>query len=241
MKDEMDAYNDSIDEMWYEIKNAPTIEIVRCKDCVEGSYKTVIDGDNVKWCDIVGMNVLDDDFCSWARMKGGDADIPKNQSIMQQSRHDDGKDLISRADAIAYIDRIINSGLGRNKSLDYIHKYISALPSADAEPTVIRAKTFMRKEDFDKWAEDIKKQNKSIVCIPCDAEVVSDDVEHGEWKHKPSKSGEWVWWQCSEYGRFCFLDGYKERKERVDNAEKEVARMLKEVEKLRDLKGGDPE
>ncbi|MBQ1760866.1 MAG: hypothetical protein IIZ94_14440 [Prevotella sp.] len=41
-------------------------------------------------------------------------------------------DLISRADAIAYIDKIINSGLGRNKSLDYIHKYISALPSADA-------------------------------------------------------------------------------------------------------------
>lgn len=41
-------------------------------------------------------------------------------------------DLISRADAIAYIDRVINSGLGRNKSLDYIHKYISLLPSADA-------------------------------------------------------------------------------------------------------------
>ena len=40
-------------------------------------------------------------------------------------------DYISRADAIAYIDRVINSGLGRNKSLDYIHKYISALPSAD--------------------------------------------------------------------------------------------------------------
>ena len=42
-------------------------------------------------------------------------------------------ELISRADAIAYIDRVINSGLGRNKSLDYIRKYISALPSA--EPT----------------------------------------------------------------------------------------------------------
>lgn len=41
-------------------------------------------------------------------------------------------DLIKRADAIAYIDKVINSGLGRNKSLDYIHKYISALPSADA-------------------------------------------------------------------------------------------------------------
>ena len=46
-----------------------------------------------------------------------------------------------------------------------------------AVPTVIRAKTFMCKEDFDKWAEDIKKQNKSIVCIPCDAEVVSAEAE----------------------------------------------------------------
>lgn len=91
-------------------------------------------------------------------------------------------DYIKRADAIAYIDRVINSGLGRNKSLDYIHKYISALPSTDAVPTVIRAKTFMRKEDFDKWAEDIKKQNKSIVCIPCDAEVVSADAVQGEWQ-----------------------------------------------------------
>ena len=43
-------------------------------------------------------------------------------------------------------------------------------------PTVIRAKTFMRKEDFDKWAEDIKRQNKSVVCIPCDAEVISADA-----------------------------------------------------------------
>ena len=41
-------------------------------------------------------------------------------------------DLISRADAIAYIDRVIKSGLGRYKSLNYIRKYISALPSADA-------------------------------------------------------------------------------------------------------------
>lgn len=48
--------------------------------------------------------------------------------------------------------------------------------SAEAVPTVIRAKTFMRKEDFDKWAEDIKRQNKSIVCIPADAEVVSADA-----------------------------------------------------------------
>ena len=40
-------------------------------------------------------------------------------------------DLISRADAMAYIERVINSGLGKKKSLDYIHKYISSLPSAE--------------------------------------------------------------------------------------------------------------
>ena len=42
-------------------------------------------------------------------------------------------------------------------------------------------------------------------------------------------------------GRFCFPDGYKERKERVDNAEAEVARLLKEVDRFRELKGGEDE
>ena len=40
-------------------------------------------------------------------------------------------DLISRADVLGYIDRVTNSGLGRNKSLDYIAKYVDRLPSAD--------------------------------------------------------------------------------------------------------------
>lgn len=72
----------------------------------------------------------------------------------------------------------------------------SKLESADAEPTVIRAKTFMRKEDFDKWAEDIKKQNKNIVCIPCDAEVVSADAVQGEWiRHELFGN---PWFTCSE-------------------------------------------
>ena len=48
--------------------------------------------------------------------------------------------------------------------------------SAEAVPTVIRAKTFMRKEDFDKWADDIKRQGENVICIPCDAEVVSADA-----------------------------------------------------------------
>lgn len=57
-------------------------------------------------------------------------------------------DLISRADAIAYIDRVIKSGLGRYKSLNYIRKYISALPSADAVE-VIRCKDCKFKRLYD--------------------------------------------------------------------------------------------
>ena len=42
-------------------------------------------------------------------------------------------DLISRAEAVGYIDRVTNSGLGKNKSLDYIRKYIERMPSVSAE------------------------------------------------------------------------------------------------------------
>lgn len=81
------------------------------------------------------------------------------------------------------------------------------LESADAVPTVIRAKTFMRKEDFDKWAEDIKRQNKSIVCIPCDAEVVSADAVQGEWIEREDWNGDY-YYDCSVCGEsFVLCDG----------------------------------
>ena len=60
-------------------------------------------------------------------------------------------------------------------------------------------------------------------------------------EYKKARAEQFRWTFFDNDGRFCFLDGYKERKERVDNAEKEVARMLKKVEKLRELKGGDLE
>ena len=88
------------------------------------------------------------------------------------------RDLISRADAIAYIDRVTNSGLGRNKSLDYIHKYISALPSAEDKPTVIRSKTLPPTKDFKEWAKRVRDGNPNVIVIPCDAEVVSADAVH---------------------------------------------------------------
>ena len=100
-------------------------------------------------------------------------------------------DLISRSDAINAMceqcewERKCHEDCGQLET-------IKALPSADAVPTVIRAKTFMRKEDFDKWAEDIKRQNKNIVCIPCDAEVVSADAVQGWKKGKPTEQGKYM-------------------------------------------------
>lgn len=60
-------------------------------------------------------------------------------------------------------------------------------------------------------------------------------------EYKRARAEQLRWTFFDNDGRFCFLDGYKERKERVDNAEKEVERMLKEVEKLRERKGGEDE
>ena len=45
-----------------------------------------------------------------------------------------GGDLISRAEVLGYIERVTNSGLGKNKSLDYIGKYVERMPSISAEP-----------------------------------------------------------------------------------------------------------
>ena len=83
------------------------VYVVRCKDCRHRhddncpmyymEWFTVDEGDGFYSDD---YNIIDktkdDGYCSFGELaeqtvKGGDADIPKNQSIMQQSRHDDGR------------------------------------------------------------------------------------------------------------------------------------------------------
>lgn len=53
---------------------------------------------------------------------------------------------------------------------------INALPSAEAEPTVIRSRTLMPTKDFKEWAKRIRETNPNAVVIPCDAEVVSAEA-----------------------------------------------------------------
>lgn len=53
-----------------EFKEEPTIEIVRCKDCEYHFYDV---GNQAWFCHEheYGEIFNDDDFCSWAKMKGG--------------------------------------------------------------------------------------------------------------------------------------------------------------------------
>lgn len=50
-------------------------------------------------------------------------------SDLPSARPTDG-DLISRDEALQYIDKITNSGCGKSKSLEYIRKYIERMDSA---------------------------------------------------------------------------------------------------------------
>ena len=49
------------------------------------------------------------------------------------SVYTDTSDLISRAEVLGYIERVTNSGLGKNKSLDYIRKYVERADSVSAD------------------------------------------------------------------------------------------------------------
>ena len=45
-------------------------KLVRCKDC-EYRDKTKINKKGFEVCVASGMDITDNDFCSWAKMKGG--------------------------------------------------------------------------------------------------------------------------------------------------------------------------
>ena len=91
-------------------------------------------------------------------------------------------DLISRADAIEAVNKEIYHSQTDRKTVVAV---LSSLPSAEAEPTVIRSRTLMPTKDFKEWAERIREVNPNAVVIPCDAEVVSAEAE----EHRIYKDG----------------------------------------------------
>ncbi|MBR2707356.1 MAG: hypothetical protein IKE74_09020 [Mogibacterium sp.] len=112
-------------------------------------------------------------------------------------KHSQDGDTIYRADAIEAIasldetDGTVKVFTGRQ-----VNEILSALPSAEAEPTVIRSRTFMPTKDFKEWEKRIRETNPNAVVIPCDAEVVSAEAVQGEWLYRRNDV------ECSVCGEF---------------------------------------
>ena len=62
--------------------------------------------------------------------------------------------------------------------------------------------------------------------------VYSLQMAYSEYKKARHEQLRWTFFDSD--GNFAFIDGYKERKERVDEAEKEVARLMQVVKELRE-------
>ena len=58
-----------------------------------------------------------------------------------------------------------------------------------------------------KGYDDGQKMMDRIKALPS---VSAERV--GEWEHKPSKSGEWIWWQCSKCGAVIYSESEADRK-----------------------------
>jgi len=81
---------------------------------------------------------------------------------------------MTREEAIYLLNNL--RSVAEGKEDEAIDMAIEAL-SAEAEPIVIISKTLMPTKDFKEWAKRIREVNPNAVVIPCDAEVVSADVE----------------------------------------------------------------
>lgn len=96
-------------------------------------------------------------------------------------------DLISREDAIK---AVTIAALDDRDELEAIKE----LPSAEAEPTVVRCKTMIPYGDFREWAKRIREDNPNVIVIPFDAEVVSAEAVQGEWIKTVEGNGWNEWW-----------------------------------------------
>lgn len=124
-------------------------------------------------------------------------------------------DLISRADAMAEFREWVKRANenGKTPTWNDAVSLIGSLPSADAEPTVIRSKTLLPTKDFKEWAKRIKEVNPNAVVIPCDAEVASADAIHSGGVFVPNMEmpkvcdyclfhdSEWSW--CKAKNKYC--------------------------------------
>lgn len=107
-------------------------------------------------------------------------------------------DLIKREDAIEAVCGVVIDAFGVPPTWGYevAEKALSTLPSAEANPTVIRSKTLLPTKDFKEWAKRIKEVNPNAVVISCDAEVASAEAVQGEWTYLSGSIGSYMTISC---------------------------------------------
>ena len=146
-------------------------------------------------------------------LKGGDADIPKNQSIMQQSPNN-GADLISRADAIEAVRQLPNCENGYSDTYDKacIIGILASLPSAVCDDCIWHVCNY-NKVDWDALpsAEAVQggdaevNETKSPYMQPSRHD---DGRTHGEWVRCEGEIKDWegttvgysYWYECDQCG-----------------------------------------
>ena len=98
-------------------------------------------------------------------------------------------DLIKRDIVIATIGRMYEVCTTRDITdyRDLMLEAVKVLPSAD-RPTVIRVKSLMGKEDYERLADSIRQQAPTAIVIPPYAELVTPaDRPQGEWIDEADK------------------------------------------------------
>lgn len=125
----------------------------------------------------------------------------------------DISDLISRADVLGYIERVTNCGLGRNKSLQYIGKYIENMDSAD-RPTLKQTDTLIIADALRYLAQDterhlsdrtradaLREQILAYGASMC-AERVGEWIEKERHEDEDTHITEWQSARCSLCGKY---------------------------------------
>lgn len=161
-----DRLDEAID-MAIEFLSALSINDVKRKICDEICYYAEVCESKKtleNQCESCFLNILSavpmrsmcevDAKCDTCKHNSKEWDSVECDSCCGNNSHYEPSDLISRADVLGYIERVTNGGLGRNKSLDYIGKYVERMPSVSTE-RVVRCKDC----DYQKNDGDVTRYN----------------------------------------------------------------------------------
>lgn len=130
----------------------------------------------------------------------GEAEVDKSTTSKTETVD---TDIISRAEVLGYINRVKNSGLGKNKSLEYIDKYVKCMnPAKEIDADLISRQAAI--EALEHINIPTQAQREYAIEIFDNIPPVTPTERTGEWYGTGDgyADGELVYdiWECSECG-----------------------------------------